>query len=72
METYTMLRHFADSYALLVLCLIFLGVIAWAWRPGSRGLHDDAAASIFRNDMKPVGDTVRGEDRGPARNPKEA
>ncbi|WP_231886310.1 cbb3-type cytochrome c oxidase subunit 3 [Sulfitobacter sp. HI0054] len=40
----------ADSWALLILTLIFLGVIAWAFRPGSRALHDDAAAVPFRND----------------------
>ncbi len=64
METYSLLRHFADSWALLALTLIFLGVVLWAWRPGSTPLHDDAAKSIFRNDTKPAG--------GPARSQKEA
>ncbi|SFJ57826.1 cbb3-type cytochrome c oxidase subunit 3 [Jannaschia pohangensis] len=48
MDTYSFLRELADSWALLVLTLIFLGVIAWAFRPGSRPLHDDAAAVPFR------------------------
>lgn len=65
METYTFLRQLADSWVLLALVLIFIGVGLWAWRPGSRPLHDDAARSIFRNENRPP----RGE--GPARNPKE-
>ncbi len=54
METYTLLRHFADSWALLLLTVVFLGVIVWAMRPGSRPLHDQAARSIFRDDTKPA------------------
>ncbi|MFX0546723.1 cbb3-type cytochrome c oxidase subunit 3 [Roseovarius sp. S1116L3] len=50
METYSVLRQFADSWALLALTLIFLGVIFWAFRPGSRPIHDDAADVPFRND----------------------
>ena len=50
METYSFLRELADSWVLLALTLIFLGVIAWAWRPGSGPLHDDAAAVPFRHD----------------------
>ncbi len=54
METYTLLRVFADSWALLLLTAVFLGVIVWAMRPGSRPLHDEAARSIFRDDTKPA------------------
>ena len=54
METYTLLRHFADSWALVLLTAVFLGVIVWALRPGSRPLHDEAARSIFRDDTKPT------------------
>jgi cytochrome c oxidase cbb3-type subunit 4 len=62
METYSFLREFADSWILLILTLIFLGVIVWAFRPGSRSLHDDAAAVPFRNDEeKPA---VRAKGRG--------
>lgn len=60
MELYTLLREFADSWALLVLFSIFIGVVFWAFRPGSRSVHDDAANSIFRNDKKPaVGDAPK-------------
>jgi cytochrome c oxidase cbb3-type subunit 4 len=56
MELYSLLREFADSWALLFLTLVFLGVILWAWRPGSRSVHDDVANSIFRNEKKPAVD----------------
>lgn len=69
METYSFLRQFADSWALLTLFLVFTGIIVWAWRPGSRKLHDDAANMIFRNETKPAGDSVRA---GSARSVKEA
>ena len=54
METYTFLRQLADSWVLLMLTLFFIGVGFFAWRPGSRRGHDDAAASIFRNETKPA------------------
>jgi cytochrome c oxidase cbb3-type subunit 4 len=42
---------------LLALTVVFVLVIFWAWRPGSRTVHDDAANSIFRHDTKPARDT---------------
>lgn len=54
METYSLLREFADSWALLFLFLVFVGVFAWVWRPGSRRLHDEAASLIFQHEMKPA------------------
>ena len=50
MDTYSLLRAFADSWMLLALTTIFVGVCLWAVRPGSRPLHDDAANAIFRHD----------------------
>ena len=50
MDHYSFLRELADSWVLLALTLFFLGTIAWAWRPGSRKLHDDTAMIPFRND----------------------
>lgn len=49
-DTYSLLREFADSWALLVLFSFFVGAFVWVWRPGSRPIHDDAAQSIFRID----------------------
>lgn len=61
METYTFLRQLADSWALLLMFCMFLGVVIWAFRPGSRRVHDDVATSIFRNDARPA----RTDDREP-------
>jgi cytochrome c oxidase cbb3-type subunit 4 len=73
MDTYSLLREFADSWVLLMLTLFFLGVIAWAWRPGSRATHTDIANSIFRHDKKPAEDPVARDQRGTgASQPEEA
>jgi cytochrome c oxidase cbb3-type subunit 4 len=53
MEKYSLLREFADSWVLLALTLFLLGVFVWAFRPGSRSVHQDAANMIFRNEEKP-------------------
>jgi cytochrome c oxidase cbb3-type subunit 4 len=62
METYTFLRQFADSWAMLALLLTFLGVIAWVMRPAARKSHDDAANLIFRNETKPAGEPSRSKE----------
>lgn len=54
MDTYSFLRHFADSWMLLLMTLLFIGIVIFAFRPGSRRVHDDAAQSIFRNDKRPA------------------
>lgn len=59
MDIYSLMREFADSWALLALFVFFLGVWVWAWRPGSRPVHDDIAKSIFRNDLKPAPDMAQ-------------
>jgi cytochrome c oxidase cbb3-type subunit IV len=55
METYTFLRHMADSWFLLAMTIGFLGICLWAFRPGSRATHQDIAGSIFRSDDRPAG-----------------
>lgn len=50
MDTYSILREFADSWALLAMFLFFLGVVLWVWRPGSRRKYDDIAQIPLRND----------------------
>ncbi|MGJ8618618.1 MAG: cbb3-type cytochrome c oxidase subunit 3 [Sulfitobacter sp.] len=50
METYSWMRQFADSWMLLAMTLFFLGVILWAFRPGSRQTHRDTSNIPFRND----------------------
>ena len=53
METYSLLREFADSWVLLALTLFFVAVLVWVFRPGSKAIYRDAAAVVFRNDRKP-------------------
>ena len=59
MDTYSMLREFADSWALLAMALIFVGVVLWTLRPGSRPIHDDAARIPLRNDAAPAASGAR-------------
>jgi cytochrome c oxidase cbb3-type subunit 4 len=56
METYSLLREIADSWGMLSLLLIFLGVIVWVFRPGSKKIHAETANMIFRNEDKPKDD----------------
>ena len=49
MSMYEQLRHFADSYALVVVLVLFLGLCAWPFRPGARKHNRDAANSIFKD-----------------------
>lgn len=58
MDTYSLLRAFADSWMLLALFCFFIGVILFAFRPGSRSEHDDSANIPFRHDLKPASDPV--------------
>lgn len=60
MDTYTLMRHFADSWMMLALFLFFIGVILWAFRPGSRKAHDDSAQIPLRNDRHPIPDSNAG------------
>ncbi len=54
MELYTLLREIADSWVLLALFLFFIGVIVWAFRPGSTKTYADVANIPFRNQDKPA------------------
>lgn len=53
MEIYSFLRALADSWGLLAMVLAFLGVIVFAFRPGSRALHADIAQIPLREDPNP-------------------
>jgi cytochrome c oxidase cbb3-type subunit 4 len=61
MDTFTMLRSFAGTWALVGLVLCFLTMVAFALRPGASRRQHEAANSIFRNDDRPA----------PAETPKE-
>ena len=54
METYSLLREFADSWMLLLLFLVFMGIFFWAFRPGSKEIHRDTANIPFRHDDRPA------------------
>lgn len=49
-STYDMLRHFADSWGLVGMGLVFLVLIAWPFRPGARKANEAAANLIFADD----------------------
>lgn len=50
METYSILRQFADSWGLLAMVIFFAGVVFYTFRPGSKKVHDDSAQIPFRNE----------------------
>lgn len=58
METYTILRQFADSWGLLAMFLFFAAVILHTFRPGSRAKGKDIAQIPLRHTDHP--------DDGPA------
>jgi len=49
MDTYSILREFADSWGLLAMFLFFAGVVLYTFRPGSKSLHSDAANIPLRH-----------------------
>ncbi len=55
-DTYSIFRAIADSWVLLAMFVFFIGVVVWAFRPGSRRVHEDTANIPFRYDEKPAGD----------------
>lgn len=54
METYSFLRELADSWVLLALCIFYIGAIAWAFRPGSRAVHEEIANIPLKDDSECV------------------
>lgn len=49
MDTYSLLREFADSWFLLFMVTMLLGIWVWAFWPGQRSNRDDASMIPFRN-----------------------
>ncbi|RED16299.1 cbb3-type cytochrome c oxidase subunit 3 [Parasphingopyxis lamellibrachiae] len=45
--SYEAFRHFADSWGLLFMVLVWIGFALWAFRPGAKQHHEDAANMIF-------------------------
>jgi cytochrome c oxidase cbb3-type subunit 4 len=50
METYTAMRHFADSWGLLAMTLFFLAVVVFVFRPGARQAAERAAEIPLKED----------------------
>ncbi len=50
MDTYTLLRAFADSWFLLAMFGFFLSVVIWAFLPSQRAAREDAAGIPFRDE----------------------
>ena len=50
METYTAMRHFADSWGLLAMTLFFLAVVVFTLRPGARKEAERAANIPLKED----------------------
>jgi cytochrome c oxidase cbb3-type subunit 4 len=50
MESYTAMREFADSWGLLFLTLFFVGVVLFAFRPGSKKNAEEAARIPLKDD----------------------
>jgi cytochrome c oxidase cbb3-type subunit 4 len=48
--SYEALRHFADSYGLLAMAIVWAAFGGWAFRPGARDRNRAAAHMIFRDD----------------------
>ena len=55
-DAYSIFRAFADSWVLLAMFVFFVGVVVWAFRPGSNRIHKDTANIPFRHDDNPAGD----------------
>lgn len=45
---YEMMRQFADSWGLLYLFLVFVGVVVFTFRPGTKQRAEDTAQIPFR------------------------
>ena len=56
MDTYSVLRQLADSWVLLMMFGFFVGVILWAFRPGSTKTYEEIANIPLKgNDTHPDG-----------------
>ena len=61
--TYEALRHFADSIGLAAMVVVYFTFAFWAFRPGARAYHDDAARMIFADERDRPGEQGN-EDNG--------
>ncbi|WP_417409844.1 cbb3-type cytochrome c oxidase subunit 3 [Hoeflea sp.] len=50
METYTAMRHFADSWGLVFMFAVFVGVVLFLLRPGAKKAANEAAQIPLKED----------------------
>lgn len=50
MSTYDVLRHFADSWGLLAMVVMWVVFVGWAFRRGAQKHNEAAANMIFKED----------------------
>ncbi len=50
MNLYDQFRHFADSYGLVALLVLFLGLCLWVFRPGAKQQNREVARSILKDE----------------------
>ena len=50
MSLYEELRHFADSFGLVALLILFLGLCLWVFRPRAKQQSQEAARLIFEDE----------------------
>ncbi|MCC5961714.1 MAG: cbb3-type cytochrome c oxidase subunit 3 [Rhodobacteraceae bacterium] len=61
METYDTLRYVISIVSLVAMFVLFIGVVLFIFRPGSKKVQDETSNAIFRNDDKPKQTTRDGE-----------
>jgi len=67
METYNAMRHFADSWGMLAMFLLFGGVVLYTFRPGSKAPQQDAAniplrhGDVLEDDIAATSDSTKPE-----------
>jgi cytochrome c oxidase cbb3-type subunit 4 len=47
--TYDALRHFADSWGLVAMAMLYLLLVGWHFRPGAKQRSRDAVSMIFED-----------------------
>ncbi len=54
MESYDTLRYFISIGSTVVMFALFVGVLLFLFRPGSKKVHEETSSMIFRNDDRPA------------------
>ena len=63
METTSILTELADNRMLVAMFTLFVGAILWAFRPGSKAVHEETANIPFRNEDFPARDISKASSK---------